>query len=154
MSLHTEMRAFVDENEDRDNVALAEMFLTRRTKRDLVPLLAEEFAHVRRGIVRAEEALALAQMRPSSSVPTLARVRDELGGLVPLLDHSYRIGDGVERRAGDMTVDDWRLRRTMLESQAAGVARAIEVCDRAIDAIEQAGVRTLRDIGAPLAVAA
>lgn len=147
-SLRAEMRSYLRGRGEMDEHSLAKTFLSQRTKAALEPLLAEEFANLRRDEVRAIETLVLSQMREPRPAMTLDRVRSGLNELGPLLDEEYRIGDGIVRRAGDMTIQEWKLRRTMLAAQRSGIDRAIEVCDRAISAIETAGVKTLRDVAA------
>jgi hypothetical protein len=63
-----------------------------------------------------------------------------------LLNEPYRISDGVERKAADMTIREWETRKRLLEGQQEGISRSIEICDRAIEAIKSAGVKTLGEV--------
>jgi hypothetical protein len=144
MSLQSELLAYIKTRQSEDPHLIAEGFLASRTKRMLVPILAEEVVHLRRDLVRGIEVHVLTEIAPGPRRLTTAhQVREALGGLAPLLDQPYRIGDGRERRAGEMTLEEWQLRRTMLLSQINGITRSIAVCDEAIAVLEKTRARCL-----------
>lgn len=146
MTLVQALSAFLRDHSDGDERDLAALFLTRQPRAAFVDLLAEEIIHIRRAQTRFVEAAALATLPPSTNRRSSASAIVDLGGFSLLLDQRYRVGDGSERRAREMTLGEWEARRAMLLGQAAGIARAIEVCDRAIELIRTAGLRTLGDL--------
>jgi hypothetical protein len=145
------MREHAKANPKADAESLATSFVAGHTKAELTPLFVDEFIRLRRTTTAAIEAAALAEAPASggggtSSSPTATQTRSKLGTLATLLDEPYRISDGVERKAKDMTIREWETRRRLLEGQQEGITRSIEVCDRAIAAIKSAGVNTLGEV--------
>jgi hypothetical protein len=145
VTLRREMRRYMKGREHLDEHALAQGFLRGHTKAALEPLIAEEFQHVRREMTRAREAEIIVASPPVTRRPlTRAETTAQLGQFGMVLDAEYRIGDGIRRRAGDLTVPEWKQRRQMLVLYAKGVQHAIDVCDHAIKVIEASGASTLR----------
>lgn len=157
MSLGGEMREHMKARPKETAQELAASFVAAHKKVELEPLFVDEFIRLRRVTTAAIETAALAESSPGSgggssnstsgkSRPTVASVRSKLGALASLLDEPYRISDGVERKAKDMTIREWETRRRLLEGQQEGITRSIEICDRAIFAIKSAGVKTLGEV--------
>jgi len=147
MSLSTSMSEFLRNSSITDPGKLARAFLRANPAESLVPLLAEEFTHMIRGGVRNIEVGALAELVGGSTGRAARRTGAEIiRSLRPVLDQPYRIGDGAARRAGEMTVGDWEIRRAMLQSQRSGIDESISFCDRAIEVIKKYGVSCLDEV--------
>lgn len=147
MGLWSEMTSHAANHPGETAESLAVTFLREHPRSSLLPLLAGEFARLQREETRVHETLALSDTAIHRPLHTAESVRRSLGDLAAILDSPYRLGDGSgERPARDMTEQDWVTRKAMLTAQAAGLQRSIEVCDRAIELIRRAGVRTLGEI--------
>lgn len=146
MSLQRVMVAFAEEHPTLDEWALAQRFLEEHPEQDLAPLLAQEFVRLWRVDTRSIERLLT---RSRTAIVPLDSVRqhlDGIGGLSPLLHQPYRLGDGRQRRAGQMSIEEWEARRTMLLAQREGIDRAVAVCERVIAVLQRSGARCLDDL--------
>lgn len=157
MTLAEAMRRHRNARPTENDAELAASFVAGRTKAELIPLIEEEFIHMRRGSTQATERAALlagrnGNGRAGRAVGEASR-SDALEDLRRLLDEPYRVGNGTgEKLARDMTLEDWKTRRQLLEAQRRGYDQAIEACDRAIELIERAGVNSLGEVEAASAV--
>lgn len=147
VTLHSRLRGWRDEHPGLSAEELCDGFLQTVDREDLAPLVVQEFVGLQRSDVRAIEFAAVQAMATRTPARTAesvrAAVKTELGVLAPLLDQTYRIGDGHERRAGEMTLAEWETRKRMLLAASDGIARSIEVCNEAIRLIRKHHVLTL-----------
>lgn len=149
--LRKRLRGFVAAHTGAKPERIAELFIQSCRKADLVPLLVEEVKWLERAGVRLAEISVLSASVPVRPTQTLGTIRSGLGDLAALLDEPYRIGDGVVRRFGALTVEEHRTRILMLEANIAGLARDVAIHQQAIDFCEQHGVSSLDEIAVGVA---
>ena len=116
----------------------------RQTQKTLVQLLAEEFQHLRRDLVRSVEAQVLSEaVQP---IKTLDQQTAALESLSPLLSKRYPTLSGKERELRDMRLPELYARRNMLVTQQNAIGRSVEIVDRVIALCEAANVECLAEI--------
>lgn len=143
-SFRTRLSRFAAEHPRLSNRGLARKFLLSIPQKTLVQLLAEEFQHLRRDLVRSVEAQVLSDaVQP---IKTLAQRTAALKSLSPLLDKSYPTLSGAEMELRDMRLPELYARRNMLVTQQNGIERSVEIVDRVIALCEAANVECLAEI--------
>ena len=143
-SFRTHLSRFASEHPKLSNRGLARKFLLSIPQKTLVQLLAEEFQHLRRDLVRSVEALVLSEaVQP---IKTLAQQTAALESLSPLLSKCYPTLSGGERELRDMCLPELYARRNMLVTQQNAIGRSVEIVDRVIALCEAANVECLAEI--------
>lgn len=134
---------------------LARKYLRAATQDDLLPLIRDVFRNVERSQTRALEVSKDIQRLLASPMPRAPKpLSEENRKIIELLGQApYRFA-GSSKRFAAMTVQDHRERIRMLSVQQAGLARSIQIHQRAIELIEAQKVTCLDEIAEEVELAA
>lgn len=141
------LRELVEQNPDRDERSLAKRALKVVDTDDLVEVIAEEIAHVRRALVarqekqQLDEIFAAAKSRGRKIVPIpVARSA--------VFEETFRLGDGRRVEWGKATAEEHEARASFLEKMANSTLATAKRHRDAAAAIRSAGVQCLEEIAA------
>jgi hypothetical protein len=133
---------------NKDDRWLAATLLKQiRSKAELVPLIAEEFQHLRRTQTQRLEAHALRSMTTQRlRKPTPQAIQADLDAVRDLMDRRYALGDGRRPRFGAMTANEHQVCIDMAMTQINAQQQRIALHRRAIAIIDAAGVGCLDEV--------
>lgn len=142
-TLRERMRRFMNASDEQSPEQLAVSFMKKLAVSDLLPLVVAAFRDIQRERTRRLEIDALHAIQNGNGRRHSVSVDD----LKILLDREYRIGDGIPRTFGQLTIEEHMTRIQMLSAQRAGLTRDIELHERAIQFIRKHGVSCIDEIG-------
>jgi hypothetical protein len=160
LSLRERIRAEFDFDPRADDRRVAERVLRSITKADLLPLLVDEVAYVRRAMVRHHERRTIGRLaravgvvksgskRGATITATQRRValNNMYSRLYGLRMQTLDLGDGHSVRWGLLTVEQARTRLAMLRRQVGGIQTTIMQLEQVIVCLEQTGASCLDEL--------
>jgi hypothetical protein len=150
-SLWDRIRTEIDFDPDATDQAIADRLLADITKHDLRPLLIDAIGTIRRDRVRhverhlhpvVREYLDRPDVKAMSKVERMTAFNRLRG----LRKETIDLGDGSVVAWGRATVEQLKLRRTMLVTQRNGIDATVTQIDTVIALLEKEGVPCLDDL--------
>lgn len=136
--------------DDSDVVAARMIAAASRSDRTawLQTLLSDKVDNVRRNGYRTVERAAFAAIYAATHEPVRAAYDscEERAKLVTLFRNTFALGDGRDVSWGRATVEEHRIRISLLQKKADGIIKTVEQHEIAITLIEGAGVECLDQV--------